>query len=188
MRGLPVHRVCDRSETCSRLLEGDQKCPWRTHPPDAICRREDAPSSRTSPTRRLRRLSVQGVSTNPRRARGELGERLAEEHLIAAGYQVVERNFRTRYGELDLVASEPGALVFCEVKTRTEGSRAGPPTPLEAIGREKRRRLRLMAAQWLSKRGAELRPAPALLRFDAIGVTLTAAGRLARLEHVEDAF
>jgi putative endonuclease len=128
------------------------------------------------------------VSTDPRRNRGVLGERLAERHLTAAGYRVVERNFRTRYGELDLVAADSGALVFCEVKTRTEGSRAGPPSPLEAIGRDKRRRLRLMASQWLAKRGGELRPAPALLRFDAIGVTLTPAGRLARIEHVEDAF
>ncbi len=128
------------------------------------------------------------MSTDPRRARGVLGERLAENHLAAAGYRVVERNFRTRYGELDLVAASSRALVFCEVKTRVEGSLRGPATPLEAIGHDKRRRLRLMAAQWLANRAEEKRPGPAVLRFDAIGITLTAAGSLARLEHVEDAF
>ena len=128
------------------------------------------------------------MSPDPRRARGALGERLAETHLCTAGYRVVERNFRTRYGELDLVAASARALVFCEVKTRLEGSLGGPASPLEAIGRDKRRRLRLMAAQWLASRADDDRPMPALLRFDAIGVTLTTTGGLARLEHVEDAF
>ena len=107
---------------------------------------------------------------------------------MASGYRVVERNFRTRYGELDLVAANSRALVFCEVKTRLEGSRHGPAGPLDAIGRDKRRRLRLMAAQWLASRTGEARYGPALLRFDAIGITLTAAGAISRLEHVEDAF
>jgi putative endonuclease len=128
------------------------------------------------------------MSSDPRRTRGAHGERLAEEHLVASGYRVVERNFRTRYGELDLVAASSRALVFCEVKTRLEGSARGPAGPLDAIGRDKRRRLRMMAAQWLASRAGEERPGPALLRFDAIGITLTAAGAVARLEHVEDAF
>jgi len=128
------------------------------------------------------------MSPDQRRARGAHGERLAEQHLLAAGYRVVERNFRTRYGELDLVAASSRALVFCEVKTRVEGSLGGPAGPLDAIGRDKRRRLRLMAGQWLANRAGEQRAAPALLRFDAIGITLTTSGALARLEHVEDAF
>lgn len=113
---------------------------------------------------------------------------MAEEHLAAAGYAVVERNFRTRYGELDLVAADSRALVFCEVKTRMEGSRGGPASPLEGIGPGKRRRLRLMAAQWLASRRPDERPRPPLLRFDAIGVTLGVGGRLIELEHLEDAF
>ena len=128
------------------------------------------------------------MSTDLRRERGALGERLAERHLAGAGYDVVERNFRTRYGELDLVAVNRRALVFCEVKTRVERSLGGPSGPLDAIGPDKRRRLRLMAGQWLAARGGDRRPVPPLIRFDAIGITLTAAGRLASLEHVEDAF
>jgi putative endonuclease len=117
-----------------------------------------------------------------------LGERLAEEHLTAAGYAVLERNFRTRYGELDLIAASAGALVFCEVKTRVNGTVAGPSHPLEAIGPDKRRRLRLMAAQWLASRPGSERPLRRSLRFDAIGITVTPAGRVTRLEHLENAF
>jgi putative endonuclease len=128
------------------------------------------------------------VPTDLRRARGELGERFAERHLAAAGYRLLDRNFRTRYGELDLVAAGRRALVFCEVKTRVAGGR-GPPGPLDGIGPDKRRRLRLMAAQWLAAHAGERREDDTSeLRFDAIGVTLSPGGRLLALEHVEDAF
>lgn len=114
-----------------------------------------------------------------------MGEQIAERHLIACGYDVVGRNFRTRYGELDLVARDARCLVFCEVKTRSKPGRAGPERPLEAIGRRKRRQIRLMAGQWLQAHGGFGAPT---LRFDAIGITLDADGAVARLEHVEDAF
>jgi Holliday junction resolvase-like predicted endonuclease len=91
-----------------------------------------------------------------------LGERLAEEHLTAAGYAVLKRNFRTRYGELDLIAASAGALVFCEVKTRVNGTVAGPSHPLEAIGPDKRRRLRLMAGP-MARQQAGVRAALAAL-------------------------
>jgi putative endonuclease len=124
---------------------------------------------------------------DPRRRLGALGERLAREHLERAGYEVLERNYRTRRGEIDLVAFGRGALVFCEVKTRIAGSRSGPAGPLEAIGHAKQRRLRMLAREWLSDpRGA--RPGADALRFDAIGVTLDPHGRLVALEHVEAAF
>jgi putative endonuclease len=123
-----------------------------------------------------------------RRRHGELGEKIAEEHLEHRGYSIVARNFRTRYGELDLIAADDRSLVFCEVKTRVAGSRGGPEGPLDAIGAKKRRRLRRMACQWLAETPAADRPHPQTLRFDAIGVILTPAGRLLALEHLEDAF
>ncbi len=153
-----------------------------------MCGRSIAESSHRSPTAVQSHPTLPHVPADPRRTRGATGERLAESHLVGAGYSVLERNFRTRYGELDLIASNQHAIVFCEVKTRVCGSRGGPAGPLDAIGPEKRRRLRLMAAQWLAARAGEGRSAPAKLRFDAIGVTITPAGRLAKLEHVEDAF
>ena len=123
-----------------------------------------------------------------RRMHGELGERIAEEHLEQRGYSIVARNFRTRYGELDLIAADDRSLVFCEVKTRVAGSRGGPDGPLDGIGPRKRLRLRRIALQWLVQTPATERPHREELRFDAIGVMLTPAGALLALEHLEDAF
>lgn len=125
--------------------------------------------------------------SDPRRRLGALGERLAREHLERAGYAVVERNYRSRRGEIDVVAVGRDTLVFCEVKTRVRGGRTGPEDPLEAIGRAKQSRLRLLAREWLSERAGG-RPSAGSLRFDAIGVTVDASGRLLALEHVEAAF
>jgi putative endonuclease len=123
-----------------------------------------------------------------RRRHGQLGERIAAEHLAHRGYTIVARNFRTRYGELDLIAADERSLVFCEVKTRIAGRVAGPDGPLDAIGPRKRKRLRRMATQWLSSSSAEGRPRRQELRFDAIGITLDARGELVRLDHLEGAF
>jgi putative endonuclease len=127
------------------------------------------------------------MAIDRRRAHGQLGERIAEEHLAHRGYSIVARNFRTRYGELDLIAADERALVFCEVKTRVAGSRGGPDGPLDAIGPRKRKRLRKMATQWLAD-SSIARPRRDELRFDAIGVMLTPGGRLLALEHLENAF
>ncbi len=127
------------------------------------------------------------MAEDPRRRLGALGERLAREHLERAGYEILERNFRCRLGELDLVAASERALVFCEVKTRVTGGRSGPAGPLDAIGPGKRRRLRSLAGEWLDRNRGD-RPYRATLRFDAIGVTVNRAGGLLALEHVEDAF
>jgi putative endonuclease len=122
-----------------------------------------------------------------RRDLGQRGERLAADHLARSGYRVLERNYRTARGELDLIAVGKGSLVFCEVKTRLAAS-GGQPRPLDAIGPLKRRRLRRLAAQWLHDRAGTDRPRPPGLRFDAIAVTLTRAGGLVALEHLEGAF
>lgn len=130
-----------------------------------------------------------------RRAVGSLGERLAEAHLVRSGYRVLERNHRTRYGELDLIAVRRGCVVFCEVRARVVSAGAEPSEfggPLESIGPSKRRQLRRMAREWLAgsgagKLGGAGSPAGAF-RFDAIGVTLSRDRRLVSLEHVEDAF
>ena len=95
---------------------------------------------------------------------------------------MVERNYRTRAGEIDLIALDARALVFCEVKAR----RAGSGWPLESVRDGKRRQVRAMAREWLDQRRP--RPYRPELRFDAIGVTLDGAGRLVALEHIERAF
>jgi putative endonuclease len=128
------------------------------------------------------------MAIDHRRASGQTGERIAAEHLTHRGYSIVARNFRTRYGELDLIAADSRALVFCEVKTRIAGTRAGPDGPFDAIGPRKRDRLRRMAAQWLAETAPDTRPRAPEIRFDAIGVILSPGGRLLALEHLEDAF
>lgn len=77
---------------------------------------------------------------------GRYGERVAVEHLVAAGYQVLDRNWRCRWGELDVVAADGGCLVAVEVKTRRSTS-AG--YPLEAVSPAKVLRLRRLVAAWL---------------------------------------
>ena len=100
----------------------------------------------------------------------------------------MERNFRTRYGELDVVAADSRYLVFCEVKSRIVRGRPGPLGPFSAIGARKRRQVRLMAREWLAQPGSAERPRPPELRFDAIGVSFDPAGRLVELDHLEGAF
>lgn len=128
------------------------------------------------------------TSLDSRRALGDLGERIAAQHLTRAGYTILASNFRTRYGELDLVAVDSRFLVFCEVKTRIAGTRRGPDGPFDAIGPKKRLQVRAMAREWLVSAEAAERPRPPELRFDAIGVLISRTGRLVSLDHLENAF
>jgi putative endonuclease len=123
-----------------------------------------------------------------RRTLGGLGEEEAVRHLERLGHEILARNFRTRYGELDIVSATRSCLVFCEVKTRTAGGGTGPATALEAVGPSKRRRLRLMAREWFRLGGGSHERLPGGVRFDAIGVVLDTRRQLVALDHVEDAF
>ncbi len=131
------------------------------------------------------------AESDPRRTVGAAGERLARVHLEARGLTVLDMNFRTRHGELDIVAADRSCLVFCEVKTRiARGQRASREPelgPFGAIGPRKRRKLRLLAREWLALRGSEAPWRPEL-RFDAVGVELDERGRLLRIDHLEGAF
>jgi putative endonuclease len=130
------------------------------------------------------------VAADPRRALGAKGERLAAQHLEARGCEVIARNFRTRFGELDLVARDERFLVFCEVKTRIVRGAPRPANPLgpfASIGSRKQRQVRAMAREWLAQallEGAR----PPEIRFDAIGISFDSGGRLLSLEHLEAAF
>jgi len=122
------------------------------------------------------------VSDDLRHRLGRAGERLAAEHLERRGFAILARNHRTRWGEIDLIAADERRIVFCEVKTR----RAGLAGPFDGLREAQCRRLRRMAAAWLQERTD--RPRTPELRFDAIGVTIDARGRLVALEHLENAF
>jgi putative endonuclease len=117
-----------------------------------------------------------------RQSLGRLGERLAAQHLERLGFAIFDRNHRTRYGEIDLVAYDDRRLVFVEVKAR----RSGPGRPLDKVDFRKQSQVRLMARSWLAE--TPDRPRRPELRFDAIGVMVDGSGRLVELEHLEGAF
>lgn len=124
--------------------------------------------------------------TRGRQSTGRIGEDLVAERLRAEGWRILERNARTRHGELDIVALEGGALVFVEIKAARSGTSRGPVHPLESVGARKRLRLRRLATAWM----AERRDLPRYreIRFDAVGVILDAAARPAAFEHIRGAF
>lgn len=98
---------------------------------------------------------------------GALGEDLAVEHLAKLGMQVLERNWRCRYGELDVIATDPvaGSVVFVEVKTRTTDQFGGLA---QAVTPQKVRRLRRLAGLWLAGQDEHW----AAVRIDVIGVRI----------------
>jgi putative endonuclease len=131
--------------------------------------------------------AARGGLRDPRGALGRLGEELAAEHLQRLGFAVLERNVRTRHGEIDLIACDGSTLVFCEVKTRRAGRVRSEQEPLLALGARQRARLRRLAAAWLARPG-QARPYVAAIRFDAIGVTVDARGAPLRVQHLEGAW
>jgi putative endonuclease len=117
---------------------------------------------------------------------GRLAEDLVVRRLSGEGWKIVERNARTRFGELDIVALEGRTLVFLEVKAGHESPRRGPERPVLSVNPRKQRRVRRLATAWM----AEHRDLPryAEIRFDAVGVTLDRAGRVTEIEHIRAAF
>jgi putative endonuclease len=117
--------------------------------------------------------------TDVRHIRGRVGEEIAARHFEALGFEVLARNHRTRFGELDLVVFDGATLVFAEVKTRLAGS----GDPFASLHARKCAQVRRMALAWLSETND--RPFGARLRFDGVGVLLYPDGSLKELEHLE---
>ena len=115
-----------------------------------------------------------------------MAEDLAASRLARNGFEVVERNARTRLGELDIVARDGGALVFVEVKAGRAGSAYGPERPALAVDRVKQARLRRLAREWLASREALC--GVGAFRFDVVGALFDRDGRLIDFEHIRDAF
>jgi len=124
--------------------------------------------------------------TVARQRTGQRAEELVARRLAAAGWEIVERNARSRYGELDIVARDGRALVFVEVKAGREGSSFGPERPILAVDARKQRRVRKLATAWMAERRS--RPPYAEIRFDAVGVTFDRRGRVTDYEHIQAAF
>ncbi|MHB1710944.1 MAG: YraN family protein [Acidimicrobiales bacterium] len=119
------------------------------------------------------------ADANPRQALGNEGEAMASAWYEEHGYEILERNWRRREGEVDLIVRQGKTVAFCEVKSRTD-DRYG--TGAEAVLLPKQRRIRRLASRWLS----ELTPASGRplveVRFDVVSITS------GRIEVILDAF
>jgi putative endonuclease len=140
----------------------------------------DSAQLRAGGTYGRRQMTVQ------RQRIGRAAEELVASRLAATGWEIIERNARTRYGELDIVALDGRSLVFVEVKAGREGSAFGPERPVLAVDRRKQQRVRRLAVAWMNNR-RDL-PRYTEIRFDAVGVTFDGAGRATDLEHIKAAF
>ena len=109
---------------------------------------------------------------------GNKGEDLAADYLKRKGYRIVSRNFKTLFGEIDIIAEDRNTLVFVEVKTRTDDSFGHP---FEAVHRRKQEKMKRVALSYLKKNKREC---PA--RFDVLSIEIS-DGR-GQIEHIVDAF
>jgi putative endonuclease len=101
--------------------------------------------------------------TQARRQRGIAGEDVAAAWYLSQGYELVARNWRCRTGELDLIVRRGPLFVFCEVKSRRTTAFGAPQ---EAVTRDKRQRIRHLAARWIE----DSRVRPVEIRFDVAAV------------------
>lgn len=110
---------------------------------------------------------------------GRLGEDLAAAFITAKGYRLLERNYRTPFGELDIIARDGQAIVFVEVRTcRT----ADFIEPVESVGRRKKEHLVRAANYWLLAKEINNQTA---LRFDLVAIVLEPAGQTSpRIDHL----
>ena len=113
---------------------------------------------------------------------GTWGEAIAAEALRSRGFTVVEQNYRSRYGEIDIIASNRQYLVFCEVKLRKSADFAAAR---EFVDARKQQRLRTTALLYLSQHETPLQP-----RFDVIEIYAPDGTQTRRpqITHMEDAF
>jgi putative endonuclease len=121
------------------------------------------------------------VVVDRRRALGDAGEEAVARWYVDAGYEVVDRNWRCREGELDVVVTRGAVLVFCEVKTRRSTAFG---SPAEAVTVTKQRRLRGLALRWLDAHPSRRADT---LRFDVASV-LAARGERPVIDVIEAAF
>ena len=115
-----------------------------------------------------------------RRNIGKQGEIKAKNYLKRRGYTILESNYRTKAGELDLIAKEKDCLVFVEVKTRTNEEYG---TPAEAVSYYKQQHMIRSAKYYLARHGGECE-----CRFDVIEVCMPAKGwlKIAKINHLKN--
>ena len=103
--------------------------------------------------------------TLKRKELGAKGEEIALRYLKSRGYRILERNYRIKFGEIDIIAEQGDNLVFIEVKTRSDNHFG---SPFESVTKQKQKQLSKVALEYISKQGWHNRPA----RFDVVGIEL----------------
>jgi putative endonuclease len=119
---------------------------------------------------------TEGQPDHRNQALGKYGEAIAARHLVGNGMVLLEQNFGTAAGEVDLLLRDGDVLVACEVKTRSSDACG---LPHEAVDEAKVRRLRLVAEEWIAAHAAD----PRDLRVDLVAVTRPLKGP-SHVEHV----
>ncbi len=133
---------------------------------------------------RLKHLLARGqTSETPQRRLGRRAEGEAARFLKKKGYRILERNFRCREGEIDLVVFKSGVVAFVEVRSRTEPVGLDP---LYTVTRRKQQRLIRAAQQYMSLR--DLHGEDVVLRFDVVALRYARSGTVAQITHIEGAF
>ena len=132
------------------------------------------------PWRPRHEVSSWSSMTGKRRQQGQHGEDIASTYLAQQGYRIAQRNYRNRYGEIDIIAWDGSILVFIEVKT-TAAQMFG--TPQEKVDTRKQRKLTSVAMAYVLQHHIR----NTSLRFDVIGVTLTPQG-VPDVTHIQAAF
>jgi len=118
---------------------------------------------------------------NRRQLVGKLGETKAGEYLVRNGYQIIEKNFRTRYGEIDIIAKDGNDLVFVEVRSRSTKSFGAPE---ESITAKKQLKIKNLAQYYLQVHNLNR----VNCRFDVVVINFNRNGKLERLNHIRSAF
>lgn len=109
---------------------------------------------------------------------GNEGEALAVEHLKEKGYKIIEKNYKTPIGEIDIIAEDKNTIVFVEVKTRSSDFFG---CPFEAVGSKKQQKLKNLALFYLKQKGRE-----SAVRFDVLSIYFRDGKK--EIEHIKDAF
>ncbi|NIK68812.1 MULTISPECIES: YraN family protein [unclassified Paenibacillus] len=122
------------------------------------------------------------MSEDRRRQTGLAGETAACRYLENEGYTVIERNWRCRSGEIDIIASIDDTLIFVEVRTRRAGGRFG--TAAESVDRRKQQQVALVAQVYLRMRQLNYPP----MRFDVIAVSMNRDDSISEIKHIKAAF
>jgi len=128
-----------------------------------------------------KQVKAAGSVADGRRALGKHGEETGAAWLGARGMRIVERNYRCRLGEIDLVGEIDETLVFVEIRSRSSDNWG---TPAESVNYRKQRKLRQLAAWYLGQSGRE----GSACRFDVLSLLFDEGWENAKIEWIRDAF